>query len=101
MDHTFRFSYHGAMGTKDGKGGRYILGTIAACVGVWFAGYTGRAIGQQPSLQTTGQLIMSVSLITNAVQAFTDKRYPQYRGAKVARLIGVIGWGLALFASRK
>jgi drug/metabolite transporter (DMT)-like permease len=89
------------MGTPDRKGGRYIIGTLAAGVGVWFAAYTGRAVGQKPWLQITGNLIMALALITMAVQAFTDKRYPETRGVKVARLMLFVGWALSIFGARK
>jgi drug/metabolite transporter (DMT)-like permease len=91
----------GVRGTKDRKGGRYIIGTVLAVVGIWFAARTGRAVGEEPSLQIAGDLLIATSAITVAVQAFTDKRYPLTPWVKIARVIGLVGLGLRIFAERK
>jgi uncharacterized membrane protein len=89
------------MGTTDRKGGRYIFGTILAVLGLWFAAYTGRLVGHESWLQITGNLLMATGIITMAVQAFTDKRYPETPWVRVARVMSLVGLGLSMFASRK
>jgi drug/metabolite transporter (DMT)-like permease len=88
------------MATPDRKGGRYIIGTVLAVAGVWFAAYTGRAVGEEPSLKIAGDLLIATSAITVAVQAFTDKRYPETRWVKIGRVIGLVGLGLRIVAGR-
>jgi len=89
------------MGTTDRKGGRYIFGAVLAILGVWFAEHTGREVGQEPWLQIAGKLILVTAIMTMAVQAFTDKRYPETPWVRVARVMSLVGLGLSIFAGRK
>ena len=83
------------------KGGRYIIGTVLAVAGVVAAAHTGRAVGEEPSLQIAGDLLIAISAITLAVLAFTDKRYPLTPWVKVVQVILLVGMGLRMFAGRK